>query len=117
MVTLVETPCRPALSVARAVSTYLPGFQQHSVILYGAFVPVPIKASFTKNSTFVIDPPAFVVPAVAVIVMSPPGGKVALFVGYVIATVGGPCIGFTLKITFDEPVTAPLLSVAFTIMG
>src|SRR5512132_395666 len=77
----------PRLSVARAVSVYVPAATLPQVKLYGAVVSSPSFAAPLKNSTFVTEPSAS--DAVAARFTVAGAVQVAPFVGCVSVTTGG----------------------------
>jgi hypothetical protein len=111
--TVTETPpdvvTAPALSVARAVRTYVPAVEGDHETEYGAVVSVPTSESPAKNSTRTTLPFASLADAVSVSVAGMV--NVAPFAGLVSDTDGGEFADTTMFTAVDVFV-APPLSVA-----
>src|SRR5688572_19682928 len=86
MVTDAEVVIAPALSVATAVSTWLPTAKL-AAIEYGALLSPPREVEPSKNCTWVTEPSASL--ALAWMVRFAGAIKLALFGGLVIETEGG----------------------------
>ena len=106
--TLVVTP--PRLSVARAVSVYVPAATPLQVKLYGAVVSSPSFVVPLKNSTLVTVPSAS--EAVAARFTVAGAVKVAPLLGCVSVTVGAALLELTVIAEARLVVTPPRSSVA-----
>jgi len=114
IVTAADVVAAPALSVALAVSVYVPAARFAMLTLYGAVVSVPTRLLPLKKSTFATVPSlsaavAFTVTLAGAVKVAPLAGLVMLTVG---GTFGGP---LTVIVTAVEVVIAPPLSVALAV--
>src|SRR5438067_1643234 len=100
----------PALSVARAVRTWLPGGTFFHVNEYGTLVSWPSTVVPSRNSTFVTLPSGSLAVALTVIVGF--HANVAPFAGDVMLAVGGMFPELTVIVDFALVVTPPRSSVA-----
>jgi hypothetical protein len=92
----------PALSVATAVSEYVPAGTPLHVTAYGALIAVPMSVVPAKNSTFAIAPSASAASAVSVIdagaaAVAPEAGDVSVTVGGALAGVDAAAVTDTLS--------------------
>ena len=100
----------PKLSVARAVSVYVPAATPLQVKLYGAVVSSPSFVVPLKNSTLVTVPSAS--EAVAARFTVAGAVKVAPLLGCVSVTVGAALLALTVIVEARLVVTPPRSSVA-----
>ena len=112
-----DTLDAPPLSVARAVSAYVPAGTLLHVNAYGDVVSVPTSAPPAKNSTFVTEPLVSVAVAARLIVagaayVAPDAGAESATVGGGLVLVSVIVIGVEVAV---ELVAGAVLSVAFAV--
>jgi hypothetical protein len=114
MLTAADVVTAPALSVAFAVSEYVPAATPLQEYEYGLTKSSPSFVDPLKNSTLLTDPSESL--AEALIVTEAGAVKLAPFEGEVMLTVGALLLLFTVTVTVDDVVLALLLSVACAVM-
>src|SRR5579862_9870591 len=110
IVTAVDVVVALWLSVATAVSVWLPPVAGVQLMLYGLVESMPIDVAPSKNWTWVTVPSESA--AFADTVMATPDANEAPLDGDVMLTVGGVFVVVTVTVTAVDVVVAPRLSVA-----